>query len=173
MDYSLGLNISDGLMILAVLLGPIIAVQLTRYLDNKREAQQRKLDIFRTLMATRLYNISWDHVNALNRIDVEFDSRVPKEKDVLNAWKSYLDLLNDKGLTAESWNTRRTDLFVDLLHRMALVLNYDFDKTHIKNSAYSPVAHSNSEQEVNEIRAGLIKVLKGEIAIPVKISGAE
>lgn len=173
MDIILGLKISDWLMILAVLLGPLIAVQLTRYLDNKKEVRQRKLDLFRTLMATRAYNISWEHVNALNRIDVEFDNRIIKEKDVLSSWKSYLDLLNDKSLTAESWNTRRIDLFVDLLHKMAIVLNYDFDKTHIKNSAYSPVAHGNSEQEVNEIRAGLIKVLKGEISIPIKINGTE
>ncbi len=168
----LGLKLSDWIMILAVLLGPIIAVQLTRYLDNKNEIKRRKLDLFRTLMATRAYNISWDHVNALNRIDVEFDNKIPKEKDVLDSWKSYLDLLNDKTLTPENWNTRRIDLFVDLLHKMAMVLDYDFDKTHIKNSAYSPKAHGNTEEEINELRAGLIKVLKGEISIPIKVHGA-
>ena len=166
-----GLKVSDWLMILAVLIGPIVAVQLTRYLDNKNEIKRRKLDLFRTLMATRAYNISWDHVIALNRIDIEFDSKISKEKDILDSWKSYLDLLNDKTLTTENWNTRRIDLLVDLLHKMALVLNYDFDKTHIKNSAYSPVAHGNSEQEINEIRARLIRVLKGEIPIPIQIHG--
>lgn len=167
----LDLKVSDWIMILAVLLGPIIAVQLTRFLDNKNEIKQRKLDLFRVLMSTRAYNISWEHVSALNRIDIEFDNKTSKEKVVLDSWKSYLDLLNDKSLTPETWNTRRIDLFVDLLHKMALVLDYDFDKTHIKNSAYSPVAHGNSEQEINEIRAGLIKVLKGEISIPIQIQG--
>jgi hypothetical protein len=171
MTIVLGLKISDWIMILAVLLGPIIAVQLTRYLDNKKELTQRKLDLFRTPMSTRAYNISWDHVSALNRIDVEFNNKVAKEKEVLNSWKSYLDLLNDKNLTPENWNSKRIDLFVDLLHKMALVLNYDFDKTHIKNSAYSPIAHGNSEQEINEIRAGLIKILKGELAIPIQVQG--
>lgn len=173
MSVILGLKISDWIMILAVLLGPIIAVQLTRYLDNKKELKQRKLDLFRILMSTRAYNISWDHVSALNRIDIEFDNKTPKEKDVLNSWKSYLDLLNDKSLTPENWNARRIDLFVDLLHKMALVLNYDFDKTHIKNSAYSPVAHGNSEQETNEIRARLISVLKGELPIPIQVYGVD
>lgn len=56
---------------------------------------------------------------------------------------------------------------------MAMVLDYDFDKTHIKNSAYSPVAHGNSEQEINEIRAGLIKLLKGEIFIPIQVKSLE
>ncbi len=31
------------------------------------------------------------------------------------------------------------------LNKMSLVLGYDFDKTHIKNSSYSPVAHGNME----------------------------
>ena len=33
------MTIADWLMIAAVLLGPIVAVQLTRYLDNKKEEQ--------------------------------------------------------------------------------------------------------------------------------------
>ena len=68
----LGLKISDWIMIIAVFLGPIVAVRLTRYLDNKNEIKNRKLELFRTLMSTRAYSISWEHVSALNRIDVEF-----------------------------------------------------------------------------------------------------
>lgn len=167
------MKLSDWIMVFAVLLGPIIAVQLTRYLDKKNEERQRKLDLFRTLMATRAYSISWEHVNALNRIDVEFDRNITKEKAVLDAWKSYLDLLNDKTLTTEQWNVRRVDLFVDLLHCVAKVLNYEFDKTHIKNSAYSPVAHGNTESENNEIRAGIIKILKGEATFPIEVKGGD
>ena len=163
------MKLSEWIMVAAVLLGPIIAVQLTRYIDNKKEIRQRKLDLFRTLMATRAYNLSWDHVAALNRIDIEFDSRIAKEKQVLDAWKSYLDLLNDKTISGEPWNIKRVDLFVDLMHEMAKVLDYDFDKTHIKNSSYSPAAHGNTESENNEIRIGIIKVLKGESAFPVEI----
>ena len=163
------MKLSEWIMIFAVLLGPVIAIQLTRYLDNKKEIRQRKLDLFRTLMATRAYNISWDHVSALNRIDLEFDSRIPKEKEVLNSWKSYLDLLGDKAITGEPWTIKRVDLFVELLHKMANVLDYDFDKTHIKNSAYSPVAHGNTESENNEIRTGIIKILKGETSFPIEV----
>ncbi len=41
------MTIADWLMIAAVLLGPIIAVQLTRHLDNKKEERERKLQVFR------------------------------------------------------------------------------------------------------------------------------
>ncbi len=161
--------IADWLMISVVLLGPIIAVQLTRYLDNKKEERERKLQVFKTLMATRAYTVSWDHVVALNRIDLEFDKDNKKEKAVIEAWKAYLDLLRDKTMTPEQWAVRRVDLLVELLHKMAQVLDYDFDKTHIKNSSYSPVAHGNIEDEQKALREGLIQVLKGERPIPMVV----
>lgn len=52
------MTIADWIMILAVLLGPIIAVQLTRYLDNKKENRERKLQVFKTLIATRSYIVA-------------------------------------------------------------------------------------------------------------------
>ncbi|MDE2314976.1 MAG: hypothetical protein KGK06_01085, partial [Xanthomonadaceae bacterium] len=60
------------LTIAAVLLSPLIAVQVTRYLDNKKEVRERQLWIFKTLMATRASSMSPHHVEALNRIDLEF-----------------------------------------------------------------------------------------------------
>src|SRR6185295_6479127 len=109
------ITISDWLTILAILIGPLVAVQLTRYLDNKKEVRERKLSVFKTLMATRAYNLSWDHVVALNRIDLEFDKRKPKERAVIDAWKAYLDLLGDKNIPVDQWLTKRVDLLIELL----------------------------------------------------------
>ena len=161
---------TDWLTILAILLGPIIAVQLTRYLDNKKEERERKLSVFKTLMATRAYTISWDHVVALNRIDLEFDKKNSKEKAVIDSWKAYLDLLGDKSLSPEQWGVRRIDLLIELLHTMAQVLDYDFDKTHIKNSSYSPMAHGTIEEEQRLLRVGLLEVLAGQRSIPITLS---
>ncbi len=163
------MTIADWVMIGAVLLGPIIAVRLTRYLDNKKEVQERKLQVFKTLMATRAYTVSWDHVVALNRIDLEFDKNNKKEKAVIEAWKAYLDLLGDKSMRPEQWGVKRVDLLVELLHKMAQVLDYDFDKTHIKNSSYSPVAHGNTEDELKALRVGLIQMLEGKRPLPMEV----
>ncbi len=164
------MTISDLFMIMAVLIGPIIAVQLTRYLDNKKEIRERKLQIFKKLMATRSYITTWDHVEALNRIDLEFDKDNKKEKAVIEAWKQYLDLLGDKNITGEQWGIKRVDLLVELLHTMAKVLNYDFDKTHIKNSSYSPVAHGNLDEEQAALRRGVLEVLDGKRQIPMYVT---
>ena len=162
------MTVSDWIMILAVFAGPIVAVQVTRWLDDRREVRERKVFIFKTLMASRSYDLSFAHVEALNRIDLEFDPKKPKERAVLDAWKAYLDHLNNRGLSLEVWGPKRSDLFVDLLYAMGRVLDYDFDKVQIKNSTYAPQGHSQVEQELREIREGLLKLLRDEIALPIK-----
>ncbi|MFT6910280.1 MAG: hypothetical protein ACJAS1_007008 [Oleiphilaceae bacterium] len=164
------MQIQDWLMIGAVLVGPIIAVQLTRFIDNGKEKRDRKLNIFKTLMATRAYSISPQHVEALNRIDLEFSNVHKKEREVVYAWKEYLDLLANKEMPREQWATKRIDLLVDLLHKMASVLSYEFDKTHIKNSAYAPVAHGDIEEQQNAIRIGIIDILDGKRALPMYVT---
>src|SRR5690606_21011884 len=76
------------------------------------------------------------------------------------AWKEYLDLLSNSSINSEQWNIKRVDLLVELLHKMAKVLNYDFDKTHIKNSFYAPTVHSATEEEQIALRRGLLDVLE-------------
>ncbi len=164
------MTIADWLMIAAVFLGPIVAIQLTRRPDDKKEMRERKLGIFKTLMATRAYNVSWAHVEALNRIDLEFHKAIPKEKEVIEAWKEYLDLLGNTSIPAEQWNMRRIDLLVELLHKMAKVLDYDFDKTHIKNSSYSPRVHGETEEQQTALRRGIIEVLDGRRPLPMSIT---
>ncbi len=164
------MTIADWLMISAVFLGPIVAVRLTRYLDDKKEVRARKLEIFKTLMATRAYTSSWSHVEALNRIDLEFDKNHKKEKQVIEAWKEYLDLLGNTDIPIDQWGVKRIDLLIELLHKMAQVLNYDFDKTHIKNSSYSPRVHGETEEEQTALRKGVIEVLEGKRPIPMAIT---
>jgi hypothetical protein len=164
------MTIADWLMIMAVLFGPIVSVRLTRYLDNKKEIRERKLNIFKTLMATRAYAVSWDHVMTLNKIDLEFDKKNKKEKAVIEAWKEYLDLLGSKDISGEAWDIKRADLLIELLHKMAQVLDYDFDKTHIKNSSYSPLAHGKLENEQSAMRQGVIEILEGKRVLPMHIT---
>lgn len=52
---------------------------------------------------------------------------------------------------------------------MSLLLDYDFDKTHIKNSSYSPIAHEETEGQQTALRLKLIEVLEGKRTIPMTI----
>jgi hypothetical protein len=157
-------------MILATAVSPLIAVQVTRYLDDKNEERGRKIKVFKTLMATRAYNISQAHVEALNSIDLEFSNKRPLEKTVLDVWQQYLDHLGQTSMEAGAWNIRRVDLLVDLLFSMGKSVGYDFNKTQIKNGTYSPTAHGRIEGEQGRIRELLLEVLDGKRDIPMRVT---
>ena len=157
-------------MILATAVSPLIAVQVTRYLDDRNEAQGRKLQVFKTLMATRAYTLTAAHVEALNRIDLEFSSKRPAEKAVLDIWQQYLDHLGDKSLEIPAWGNKRVDLLVDLLHAMGKALGYDFNKTQIKNGTYSPVAHGRIEAEQESVRQMTLELLEGKRVLPMFVT---
>ena len=169
------MTIAEGVLIVVTLFtGPVAAVQTEKWLQRRRDKRKGKEHIFRTLMATRASRVSPEHVQALNMIDLEFYGGGGKNKKVREAWKAYLDHLNvqyDKDHAAAS-EMKRDELFVDLLYQMALCLDFDFDKTHIKNSTYSPVAHGNLELDQHLIRLGLVNILTGKAAFPVVAQAA-
>lgn len=65
------MEIRDWLNIIALIIAPILALQIQKWLEKYREDRKRKLDIFKTLMSTRANRVSIEHVEALNMIDVE------------------------------------------------------------------------------------------------------
>lgn len=159
----------DLLMLIAVLLGPILAVQAQRLVDKLRETRNRKLYIFKTLMATRAANLSAEHVQALNMIDVEFPER-GRWKQTVHAWRGYFDQLNVATGSPEDtarWEERRVDLMTDLLYAMGKALGYEFDKVKYKRGIYAPQGHVRIEEENHQMRTGLIALLQGRSSLQV------
>ncbi len=149
------MTLTNILMIMAVLLGPVLAIQVTQFLDDRKEKRTRKLTLFKVLMSTRSYRTNWEHVQALNSINLEFNKDDKEEKEVVSAWEAYIDSLGNKVISLE----KQYEFFLTLLSKMAVILKYDFNETQIKNSSYAPVAHSNIDSENQLIRSGLIDVL--------------
>jgi hypothetical protein len=163
------MELGEWLTVLAVLLGPIIAVRLTRHLDESKEVTGRKLRVFKTLMATRAQGLSAAHVEALNSIELEFQPK--KDKEVLAAWREYLDFLGESNqLIGPPWNVRRVDLLTELLFRMSIGLKYNLDKTSIKNSIYAPTGHFKLEDDQAAIRKGLRELLEGNAVLPMLLT---
>ena len=165
----LTISLNEVLTLIAIILGPIIAVQLQKYLDRKREIENGKINIFKMLMATRGSVLSVHHVDALNRIDLEF-SRDKKYKKVINAWKEYFDNLNLQCETEDQysrWGDKNEELLATLLFEMGQSLGYSFDKVSIKRHRYSPIGHERFQRENEIIRQGLISILNQEKSIPI------
>lgn len=164
------MKINDWLTVLAILLAPLVAIQVSMFIERRKERRQRQLALFRTLMTTRASGLAPDHVTALNTIDIEFYAKDAKSKAVLSAWKAYLDHLSSGDDPPDkAWHTRREDLLIDLLHQMAIKLGYDFDKTAIRRTVYFPKGYGDVEGDQFKIRKGLVSVLEGKKPIAVTI----
>lgn len=162
---------SDWIMIFAVLLAPLVAVQAQKWLEHYREERERKLRIFKTLMATRAATVSPDHVQALNMIDLEFNDK--KYKNVTLSWKTYLDHLGnfpkDDEKAQPVWSDKMADLLAKLLQEMGKSLGYEFDEVHIKKGIYSPEAHARVEDENMLLRKGLLRLLYGDGSLKMDV----
>jgi hypothetical protein len=151
----------------AILVSPLIAVQVSEILAKRKESRARRVGIFKTLMTTRAARLSADHIQALNTIDIEFRGKDRRSRQVLEAWKAYLNHLNTR-MAPEVWLSRGDDLFVELLFAMAQSLGYSMDKTEIRSTSYSPTAHGRYEEEQGRLRTGMLELLEGKRSLQVK-----
>ncbi|MCC6475703.1 hypothetical protein IT157_01495 [bacterium] len=117
-------------------------------------------------------------------IDTEFFSsrlwpaKRKKDKAIVIAWKAYLDNLNSSSQDPSeaelvAWTNRNEELFIELLYVMSKAVGYDFDKTHLKRSIYSPRGHGDEEAVRQKIQQGMAKVLHGEQALLVGMDVSE
>ena len=159
------------LTIFAIIIGPVAALWVQRLLDGGREAKNRKVWVFKTLMSFRATNLSPTFVQALNLIDVEFYGNNDKEKAVRNAWKVLLDHFGDLSAPniPDNSHEKTATLTTNLLLAMGKCLGYDFDEVQIKKGAYYPMGLGNVEQEQHAVRRGILEVLSGRRRIPVGV----
>lgn len=165
----LRISLEGWLTLGAVLLSPIIAIQVQKYLDRRSEQQKRKLLLFRELMATRASKLSPRHVDALNAIQVEFYAKKGQDRVVYELWKEYLDHLGKKvdEPNLGAWGNQADDILGNLLYEMSRALGYDYDKVAIKRDHYSPTGHATIEGELSLIRRGLVEVFAKNKALNI------
>lgn len=82
------MTINDYLTLAALIIIPIVAVVIAQWFQNRSEKRKDKMQIFKTLMTSRIYGWTPDSVNALNIIDIVYSD----DNKVRAAWKD----LNDK-----------------------------------------------------------------------------
>lgn len=166
------------IMIVAIVSGPIVAVQLQKLIERLRQKKQAKEAIFKILMSTRGSPVSLPHVQALNMIDLEFYGKKKKDKKVIDAWKLYRDHLYnyridphdpDRNTKADAWTEKSRELLTDLLFEMSISLNYNFDKVLLKRGAYTPQGYSDTESAQLYLRDSLIGLFAGKTALPIRI----
>jgi hypothetical protein len=97
---------------------------------------------------------------------MEFYGRRRAFRDVVEAWKTYIDYLSQRDVEPNVWAQKRLDLFVALLLRLASSLGYRFSEVELRREVYSPVGHATIESQNEIIRVGLSKIFNGQAALP-------
>ena len=175
------LELKDWAVVGATVLGPILAVQAQKAVEAFRERRGRKSRLFEQLMATRASRVAPEHVRALNMIDLVFygertfgvQRRSSKEQRVLDAWKEYLDHLNNRGAEDQlmQWIAKGDELFTNLLYAVAEDIGFKFDRVQLKRGSYSPIAHGELEAEVTELRRATLSLVTGKHALKMNVVG--
>ncbi|HLD18572.1 MAG TPA: DUF6680 family protein [Candidatus Nanoarchaeia archaeon] len=146
--------------IIAVIVGPIIAVIITLWYQSYKTKQDTKHRIFLTLMAHRKSNPpTFALVEVLNTLDVVFADK-PK---VTRLWHEYYDLLCTQPPNYQLWEHK----YIDLLSEIAQSLGYKKLKQTDIEKFYTPVAHD-TQAELNEnIQKEFLRVLENTASFVV------
>jgi len=135
----------------AIIVGPVFAVLLTRWLDDRRERKRGRRAILSDLMRTRRARLDPTHVSALNLVELEFFG----DQNVISAFQLYAKHLNSvwpiDGGELERQVAEGDDLFADLLTSIAKSLGYTFDKRDLERRGYLPkgLGQQNDNQIAN------------------------
>ena len=158
-------NVFGWAILAATFLGPICAVLVTRYIDERRDTRQRRLHIFRALMGTRRAQLAPEHIGALNLIEIDYRGCA----GVLSAWGEYLRNLGtiiDERNANQTFRARQ-NLFVKLLSEMAKVLNLKIEQLEIFEGGYFPQASVDLEAQQAAIRKLFTEISEGKRALPI------
>lgn len=158
-------------IIIATFTGPVAAVLVTRWVDRLRDAEKRKIEIFRTMMRSRRMPLSADYVGALNLVAVEFHGQskvMAALKDLLNHFEGgYGENKTIDELNAA--NEKSDALRTTLLSAMSKALGFKFEQMEIHRGAYAPRGWVAELDEQATARRGLSELLSGKRTLPITI----
>jgi hypothetical protein len=164
------ISLENWLTILAILLSPLVALLIQKWLEVRHARVNRKVHIFRELMANRASRLAPAFVQGLNGIEVEFYG----EKSVIAAWRNLNEHLYSAAAPEDTsmmqWTNKQTDLLNDLLSKMGETLDYRFDAATLKRSTYYPVGWGTIESEQHELRKAAVEVFTGKKSLKVEVT---
>lgn len=145
----------EGAVLVAMVSGPVFAVLITLWNQERTQKRQAKLQLFLTLMAHRKSIAApLERTNALNLIDVVYAD----DSKVVALWHHLYELLGQKpeGVNVEAKN----HTYIDLLSEMAKVLGYkNLQQTDIEKF-YVPQDAGDNAQMQADLPKELLRVLK-------------
>jgi hypothetical protein len=180
------MTVFDWRTLLAIVLGPLFGVWVTRHLQDRALYRELRMDIFRTLMRTRRTPMFPEHVGALGLVEIEF----AKDKEVIGAWRDLFNHLGaehpckrdevmevanqeDAGERDHRYSIRlhleRQSLLAKVLHAVANSLGFKIDQLEIFEGGYTPQGWSDTEGDQTAIRRFAAQLATGRRVLPIAV----
>lgn len=148
---------AEWLTVMALILGPILALLAQRALDSLRETRKRRVGLFFTLLTTRMSPLAPNHVQALNSIDVIFTREA--DRPIREVWAKVRGQMNLDPDKTPRWGETLNDLKCELLQEMGRSLGFEYSVSYLKQAGYVPKHYTDLEQDQLLIRQHLVKAL--------------
>lgn len=152
--------------LVAMLTSPLIAVQVSQYLNKRKLKHELRMDIFSVLMTTRSSPLDTRRVEALNSISIAFEGK--SFEKVREAWRTYFAHLNTER-TDLSWDKEQARLYTELLKTMATAVGFTLDVGELTLPGYIPTGIQDIMNDATAMRVALRDVLQGRQSVRVVI----
>jgi len=126
---------SEILTLIAVIVGPIVAVVITLWVDGRRRDREQKIIVLRLLLATRHIPADPSFLTAINLIPVEFNAR----RDVMQAYNEFIEATRQRadGVNDDVIQLNSSTKLTRLVFEVARSLRFKLRETDIQTSAYA------------------------------------
>ena len=133
-EFFLGLKLSEFVMLIGIVVGPIVAVCISLVFERFRRQRDERTQVLRALLATRTTPADPNYNGAINLVPVYFNAH----KKVMTAWHDYIDTVRykptpgDEAAHNQRVNARQTALIFSIMQSLKLTLS----ETEIQSEAY-------------------------------------
>jgi hypothetical protein len=154
--------------------GSLFTTWVIRFFDSKKEKKDRKLWIFRVLMANFQNRFCYDIVSAINLVEVDFDG----DNNVKKAWKNYLKTLKPKNPNptdeqAKACLEEIDNALAELLKSIGASLGYKRDKLDILNNSFIPGRWQNDDFHIRRKEQLLMEVLENKRSLNFNVTNSQ
>jgi hypothetical protein len=128
------MKLNDWLTLLAIVLGPVIAVSITLWIEHRRRVRERQLQIMRMLLSTRHMPADPRYNVAINLIPAEFNSQA----EIMTAWRRYHDLVSQHPTPADQPDHQRRMAVAQstLIYQIMVSVGLKLSEGDIQTQAY-------------------------------------
>jgi len=176
-----GLQPYEWLTLLAIVVGPVVAVILTLITEAQRRSREQRLEIFRTIITTRHLPGDARYSSSINLVPVEYNG----SRRVLDAYNAYIEETRFRAQPGDEEKKYRVlaSRQAKLIYEMANDLGFKLRESDLEIQAYAADGFIQRDnmvldalraiREVAEVLKVQTRILMGEQLLPSDVEAID